>query len=294
MRMLVRAAVVVTAAVLIPVVATAQQGRTRRLYITVSDQSNAPVLDLTPADFQIRENGAVRTVTRAVVNQPMRIALMVDNSDPSTPSLTPMRAGLQAFIDQIPAQHEIVLLTTGRQLRVRVPPTTDHKKLKDGVGIIFPDAGSPSVLLSGLSETFDRFFKSVPDRWAVFVIVTTDGPENSNMNPKQFDQLAATFEARDVLFHAITLSTRGYGMQADAAHSLVQNSGGHADSLLVGNALPEKLKALGAMIARDSELLSHQYQVDYSTDSPEGPNPIEVTIARAGLRSIVSPGKPMR
>ena len=32
------------------------------------------------------------------------------------------------------------------QLRVRVAPTTDHKKLKDAVGIIYPDDGSPSVL----------------------------------------------------------------------------------------------------------------------------------------------------
>jgi hypothetical protein len=295
MKTLLRAVVVALAALATAAGVFAQQKpKTRRIYMTVVDPSNTPVLDLTAADFQLKENDVSRTVTRAAINQPVRIALMADNSDAVTSALTPLRAGLQAFIDAIPPQHEIVLLTTGRQLRVRVPPSTDHKKLKDAVGLIYPDAGSPSVLLSGITETFNRFFRDVPDRWATMVIVTSDGPENSNMNPKQFNQLADALTARDMLIHGIVLSTRGLGMQADATITLAKNSGGHVDTLTVPNGLAERMKALGVLVAQDAEALSRQYQIDYNTESTGPQATVEIIISRAGLRPVVSQGRPTR
>jgi hypothetical protein len=220
---------------------------------------------------------------------------MVDNSDAAAGALTPIRAGVQQFIDAIPPRDEIALLTTGRQLRIRVPPTTDRKKLKDAVGLIYPDSGSPSVLMSGLLETFNRFYKATPDRWATFVIVTTDGPENSNMNPKQFAQFEDTLAAREVVVHAVTLSTRGLGMQSDAALTLAQNSHGHADVLKAPTALPDKMTALGAIVAQDSELLARQYVVEYSAETPIAPqSTIEVVLARPGARPVLSQGRPTR
>jgi hypothetical protein len=272
-----------------------QKPQTHKVYMSVVDASDRPVLDLTASDFQIKENGAPRPVVGATVAQLGRIILMVDNSDAAAGALTPIRAGVQQFIDAIPPLDEIALLTTGRQLRIRVPPTTDRKKLKDAVGLIYPDSGSPSVLMSGLLETFNRFYKATPDRWATFVIVTTDGPENSNMNPKQFAQFEDTLAAREVVVHAVTLSTRGLGMQSDAALTLAQNSHGHVDVLKVPTALPDKMKALGAIVAQDSELLARQYVVEYSAETPIAPqSTIEVVLARPGARPVLSPGRPTR
>ncbi len=282
-----------TTAVLLSVwtLSAQQKPKTRRIFMSVVDPANKPVLDLTAADFQIKENQIARTVASAVVNQPQRIALMVDNSAASKSALTPLRAGILAFIDAIPANDEIMLLTTGRQLRVRVAPTTDHKKLKDAVGIIYPDDGSPSVLFSGLTETFNRFYRNVPNRWATFVILTTDGPENSNMNPKQFSQLVDALNAREVRLHGIRLTGHGMGAQSDATLVLAQNSGGHIDTLSVPNALPERLKALGELIAQESEQLSRQYQIEYDTDATDLQSTIEVIISRVGLRPIVFAGR---
>ena len=61
----------------------------------------------------------------------MRIALMLDTSDAAAPALTHMRAGVAEFLDALPPEDEVILITTGRQMRVRVPPTTDRKKLKE-------------------------------------------------------------------------------------------------------------------------------------------------------------------
>lgn len=288
------AASLAAAVLLVWSVSAQQKPKTRRIYLSVMDGASKPVLDLTAADIQIKEDEIERMVTGLAINQPQRIAVLVDNSDASKPALTALRTGLHAFVDAIPSHDEILLVTTGRQLRIRVPPTNDHKKVKDAIGIIYPDDGSPSVLLNSLTETFNRFYKNVPDRWATFVIVTTDGPENSNMNPKQFTEFLAVLNARDVVLHGIRLAGRGLGVQSDATLTLVQNSGGHIDTLTVPNSLPEKMKSLGELIARDSELLSQQYQLDYQSDSTDGPSRLEVNISRSGLRPIVSSGRPIQ
>jgi VWFA-related protein len=281
-----------TLVVCVALTASAQQPRTRQLFVSVVDAANVPVLDLTPADFQVNENGKSRSVTRAAAHQPVRLALMVDNSDASAPALAPLRTGIHAFIDAVPANVEMLLLTTGRQLRIRVPPTTDRKKLHDAVGIIYVDSSSPSVLLNSLSETFTRFFKSVPDRFATIVMVTTDGPENSNMNPTQFRQLADALQARGVLMHGIVLAGRGVGMQSDAVMTLAENSGGHLDKLSVPNSLVERMKALGDIVTKDCDWLSQQYQVEYATDSADAQASIEIVMARPGLRPTVAVTRP--
>ena len=273
----------------------AQQPRTRHVFVAVYDQNSAPVIDLTVADFTVKENGGDAKIVRAGINLPTRIALMVDNSDAMASSLTPVRNGVQAFIDAIPAEHEIVLLTTGRQLQVRIPPPgQDRKKLKDAVTRIYPDAGSPSVLLNGFEETFNRFFRDATGKWPVIVVVTTDGPENSNMNPVQFRQFAERITDRNILVHAITLASRGVGVQSDATHTLVEATGGEFEILRIANSLPERLARLGKRVADDAAVLGRQYDIEYVSQSQGGDTTVEVIMGRSGLTPVVSQGRPIK
>ena len=64
-------------------------------------------------------------VTRAApAADPMRIALFLDTSDAAAPGLTHMRNAAIAFLDALPPEDEVLIVTTGRQARVPVPPTT--------------------------------------------------------------------------------------------------------------------------------------------------------------------------
>ena len=74
-------------------------------------------------------------------------------------------------------------MSTGRQARVRVPPTTDRKKLKDAAGGLFSDGGA-TILSDTLLEIDDRFMRKAEDRWPVFVIVNT-----SNSLPEKMTAL---------------------------------------------------------------------------------------------------------
>src|SRR5206468_498995 len=108
--------------------------------VHVVDQRGAPVDGLTAADFQLTEGGVSRVVSHAgPASDPMRIALFLDTSDAAAAALTHMRAGAIAFLDALPPEDEVLLVTTGRQARVRVQPTTDRRKLKEAAGGLFTD-----------------------------------------------------------------------------------------------------------------------------------------------------------
>src|SRR5687768_686418 len=64
----------------------AQRTVTRSIFVNAIDTAGRPVIDLTPADFQVTESGVRRQITRATLgSEPMRIVLMVDSSTPVGP-----------------------------------------------------------------------------------------------------------------------------------------------------------------------------------------------------------------
>ena len=171
--------------------AAAGKLQTRHVFVHVIDQQGAPVSDLAAADFQLTEGGVARVVTRAgPAKDPMRIALFLDTSDAAAGALTHMRAGSVAFLDALPPEDEVLIVTTGRQVRVRVQPTTDRKKLRDAAAGLFSD-GAGTVLMDGLMEIDDRFFKKQADVWPVFVVFSSDGTESSaGAHEKEFQNWA--------------------------------------------------------------------------------------------------------
>jgi len=184
MRSLLFACAAMTALLAFGVTSAAQpRGGTpgsRQIYVNALDRLNAPVLDLGAVDFEVTESVTRRDVTKAalVATMPMRIALLIDTSDAMSPALNHLRAGMLAFGDTIGPEHELMIVSLGRQLRVRLPPTVDRKKFRDSASGLFMDGGA--VMLSdGLMEIDDRFMRKADDRWPVFVIVTSDGIEGS-------------------------------------------------------------------------------------------------------------------
>src|SRR4051794_4018577 len=128
----------------------------------------------------------------------MRVALFLDTSDAAAPALPHLRAGAAAFLDALPPEDEVLLATTGRQARVRVPPTTDRRKLKEAAAGLFTD-GAGTVLMDGLMEIDDRYFRKMPDVWPVFVVFTSDGTESSaGAREKEFQNWIVAIGARGV------------------------------------------------------------------------------------------------
>jgi hypothetical protein len=265
-------------------------GKTRQLFVSVSTATGSPVLDLGPADFDVQEGGEKRTVVHAALaTTPMRIALMVDTSDAAASAFTHMRSGLLAFLDALSPEQEVVLITTGRQMRVRVPPTADRKKLKDAAGGLFPDgAGTP--LMDSLLDADARFMRKADDRWPVFVIVTSDGTESTpGARDKEFNQWIDGLRSRAATVHAIVLKVKdGSGVPEIVASNATKNTGGRFESIVISNALPDKLKVLGEQLTSDYRQMSTNYQVEFLTDTAGPLASVNVGVARSGVKMQLS------
>ena len=264
---------------------------TRQVFVTVSDRSGAPVLNLGPGDFEITEQGVTRQIERAgLARSPMRIALVVDTSDGAAEAVSMIRKGLGDFLDALPPPHEVMLASTGRQMRVRVPPTTDRKKLGDAARGLFSDGGA-TRLMDGLLEIDDRFMKNAEDRWPVFVIITGDGAESSGGGlEKKFNDWARGLPARGIAAHGLVLKYKGGGLPEVVASHVVQSVGGRFDVMNTSNSLPAKLTAIAEQLTRDFERVQTKYEIVFQTDTTEI-GPVSVGVAREGVTLQMTVGR---
>src|SRR4051812_8170401 len=307
MKTLLAFAAAVALFALLPPVAGAQSknaGKThvRHIFVSVTDAKGAPVEGLAAADFTISEGGQPRVVSKAgPAKDPMRIALMLDTSDAAASALTNMRAGAAAFLDALPPEDEVILITTGRQMRVRVPPTTDRKKLKETAAGLFTD-GSGTVLMDGLLEIDDRFFKKADDHLKVIVLFTSDGTEiSTGGREKEFMKWSPQLALRGIVVHSFVMKplktqssrsspsapssvpTPGSSIAEIVAENITNNSGGRYDVMNTTTALPEKMKALGEELAKDHRNMSSWYDIDIETDGADDAA-LDVDVAREGVR----------
>jgi hypothetical protein len=263
----------------------------RQIFVGVVDRTGAPVLDLMESDFEVKEDGIRRPILKfGLAKSPMRVALLVDTSDGTEKAINHIRAGLAEFADALPQPHELMLISTARQPRVRVQPTPDRKKFKSTAEGLFSEGGS-TTLMDTLMDIDDRFMRKAEDRWPVFVIVTGDGAEASaGANEKKFNDWLAALPSRGISAHAISIKYRGGGMPEIVAAHVAQTAGGHYDYGNTSNSLPEKLKALAESLAKDYERASARYQITYSTDAADT-RPVDIGVARDGVRLEMSAGR---
>jgi hypothetical protein len=294
-----------SAAALLLVLVSSQasaQARLHTFYAHVTDASGAPIKDLTATDFGLIEAGKARKVSRAVFGGgAARVLLLVDSSDAISKVINPWRAGLQAFIDAAPDGDEMALVTIGRQMRIRVPPTMDRKKLKDEAGRLFSDGGG-TVLLDSLTEANDRLLAKAEDRIPILVIMTTDGAEMSTATREdEFNKFMFNLIGRGALVHAVILGNGGTGttnliggssategLQSVIVLNLTENTGGHLESVSAATALSDKLKGLGQLIAATEDTLKGWYRIDYTTETVGPGRGLDVTVSRGDAKIELS------
>ena len=118
----------------------------------------------------------------------MRIVVLVDNSQiPIVDPLPFIRRGLQEFLNALPPNHELMLVTTGAQMNIRVEPTRDYLTVMQSALSIQVMRNSGNALISSVEEVYARYLRGVERRFPVLVIVATDGRD---MSPRVTNQSA--------------------------------------------------------------------------------------------------------
>jgi hypothetical protein len=256
------------------------QSRPRKIYASLVDKKGAAVATVAAADVVVREDGVAREVLSVEpATDPMRIALLVDNSQAATRSIQFMRDGLTPFATRMTgAGHAIALVTLADRPTLAVDATTELARLTNrGIDRLFAQPNSGMYLLDALIETSRGFVKNETPR-PVIVAIVTEGTEFSNASA---DTVVKAIKDSGAIFHALVV-TEG-DRASDAAEETRQRNivldrgtkenGGQRDTLISHMALKERLDRLA------DELLG---QVAITYASPERLVPAEkITIAAA-------------
>lgn len=304
MKPLLRVLVLLLASISVAFVLAAKQAQpsartVKRLFATVVDRAGAPLLDLNPGAFQVVEAGKPVKVTRAsLVTEPMRIALIVDTSQEASKAVSMIRSALHAFVDGLPPQDEVVIMSAGRQARVRVPPTADRAALKTALDGLNSDGGG-AVLLDALRESWSRFLRDAENRWPVFVAVGTDGLDNSSTNNAQLLTFIGEMQRAAANAHVVLLASSQTGTDTraftvlQASLNLTSYTGGHYESLAASSALPDRLKKLAEEIAAQQKQMRTQYEVDFISESVDPQARIEMYVEQDGASITLAAARPL-
>jgi len=268
------------------------QSKPKRLYVSVVDKKGVPVATVAPADIVVREDNVAREVLKVEpATEPMRIALLVDNSQAATSSIQFLREALSPFAARMTkAGHSIALITLGDRPTLEVDATTDLTRLKkNGIDRLFAKPGSGMYLLDAIIDAAKGFKKNETPR-PVMVAVITEGTEFSNASA---ENVIDAIHGSGASFYALVLTegeraslnsdeVRQRGIVLDRGTS---ENGGRRDIVISHMALKDRLDAVA------SELLGIVAVTYASPDRLVPPEKITVTAARDEL---VARGVPVR
>jgi len=249
------------------------------MYVSALNEAGAPIPDLGPSDFVVREDNKAREVLKVEpAVEAMQIAVLVDTSQGARNDISHMRTALPAFIKTLTTgevRNEVAIIAIGERPTILTSYTFNQVELKKGVDRIWSMQGSGAYLLDGIVEVCQGFKKRGAQR-PVIVAILSEGPELSN---RQHDQVLEPLRAANAAFHAITMGRPSTSLSDETRNrNLVldegpRETGGRREELLTSMALDAKLAQLG-------DELTHQYKVTYARPQSLIP-PERVTVAAA-------------
>ncbi len=188
---------------------------------------------------------------------PMRIAILVDNSQNPLEPLPQIRRGLQQFVSELPPHHELMLVTTGGQMNVRVQPTRDYLEIQEAIGEINFMRSGGNALIGSVHEVYDRYLRAVERRFPMIVIMSTDGQDMSQrVTDKSVNEMLQGLTKTGVLVNAVLLTSTGTSLIRNITLEMIKRTGGAYESATIATALPARLKVMGGRIAQQYKQVS--------------------------------------
>ena len=251
------------------------------VYVSVVDAKGEPVTGLPAEEFRVREDGTAREVLKAgPATEPLTVALLVDDSQATSPATQMIREAVDTFIASLAGKAEISIVTFGERPTILVDYTTDQKQLLDGAKRIFPRPGAGAYLMDAIVEVSRGFQKRKSARPVIAVLMMEDAVEFSN---RHYDNVLGELRTGGAALHVVSLGQPGNTL-ADETRNRDQTvalgterTGGRRENVLALTSAAPKMKQL-------SNELQNQYVVTYARPQTLiPPDKIEVTVAKPGL-----------
>ena len=152
---------------------------TRSVYVVATDNKRAPVTDLKPDEFVVKEDGKTREVVKAeLATDPLHVAIIVDDNGTGL-----FRASLARFVQRMEGRAVMALRSVVGQTMKLVEFTPNVDALLTAVATLNARPGTPDggQLLEGISEAA-RELSKVEARRPVIIALTVGGTEHSTVN----------------------------------------------------------------------------------------------------------------
>lgn len=262
------------------------KGKTRDVYVTITDKAGAPAKDLAITDFTIREDNQAREVLAVgPAKTPMRIALLVDNSQATQALTNEVRIAMGGFINAIfkaSPDSTMSLSTFGDRPTLVEDFTSAAPVLVRAAQKVFPMSGSGAYLTDAVLDAAKALRKEPGPRQMIVVFVNESGQEFSNAGRQQvLDALRYSNASlwvvalHDAMINVDSQEARDRSALIDEGTA---QSGGTTISLLNRLVLPAKMTELAG-------LLVGQTQITYGRpDQMIPPKKVDIQLARKDLK----------
>jgi hypothetical protein len=266
------------------------QANQRSMYVSVLDAAGAPVPDLGPSDFVVRDDNVAREVLAVTpADEPMQIEVLVDNSAAAQNYIPDLRRALPPFLAELVKsneggrRNEVGLISLADRPTIVTTPTFDAAELKKGAERIFAQEGAGTYLLDAIVEVCNGFRTRGAAR-PVIIVVTTEGPEFSS---RHFDAVLEPLRDTGAALHVLVIGPNVSDSSDDAQNRSIvldrgpKSTGGRYEHLLSS-------MALGARLMAVANELTHQYRVTFGR--PESLIPPETTTVSVNRPGAVARG----
>ena len=188
---------------------------------------------------------------------PMRIAIVVDNSQTFLDDTPQIRRALQQFVNAIPPNHELMLVTTGGQMNIRVQPTRDYLEILEATQEITRMRQAGNAMLGSVQEIYERYMRRAERRYPMIVILSGDGNDTSQrITDKEVNVLLSGLRKTGVLVNAVMLTSSGVGLVRSIVLEMVKRTGGAHESVIIATALSGRMKVMAGRVAEQYKKVS--------------------------------------
>ena len=188
--------------------------------VTVVDRKGGLVTDLTPDDFEVREDGQLQTITLfargdAVESAPpLRLGLLFDTSGSMEESIGFSRSAAIKFLNTVQEARDVTLVDFDTEVRVVRYGQHDFARLVERIRKRKPDGNT--ALYDALGVYLDG--ASMEEGRRTLVLYTDGGDTSSSMS---YGEAQTLLRASDITLYAIGfLSHLSQSLQFDQRHKL--------------------------------------------------------------------------
>jgi hypothetical protein len=253
------------------VAADAYAQKTLAFLATVSP-AGKEIADVTADDVQVTENGQRLKVSKVeIIERTPKLQLLIDNGVgfPSS-NLGDLRNGIKAFLNSLPNELEVTIVTTAPNPRMLQAATTDKVKLLSAIDRLVPDQGS-GRFTDSLFEATERIEKDKDEKaaYSIVTIGTTQG--DLTVRDDFIKKIGERVQKRSIPVYVILFSTlRGSttgGVQQDLGTAAAAMGGGRIEVLNAPTRLVSLLPELGEYL---STTMKAGKQMSVIIDRPNG------------------------